>query len=149
MNSNKPYLIRAFYEWIVDNNCTPHIVVDINYANLLIPKGLDSDGQLVLNISPNAIRNMQMDNDAITFEGRFSGVPFHLYIPNEAVLAIYARENGQGMVFEVSPVLENTPAVEEVIVPVNLEDDETDNADATFYSEKKRPNGRPSLKIVK
>ena len=106
MNSSRPYLIRALYEWIVENDCTPHLLVDADYPGARVPPGYAKDGQVVLNVSPSAVRHLHMDNDAVSFEGRFGGVPQSLYIPSAAVLAIYARENGQGMVFEVESSLE-------------------------------------------
>ena len=103
MNSSRPYLIRALYEWIVDNDCTPHILVNADYPNVLVPPGYASDGQIVLNVAPGAIRQLHMDNEAVSFDGRFGGVAHSLYVPTQAVLAIYARENGQGMVFDLEP----------------------------------------------
>ena len=99
MNSSRPYLIRALYEWIVENDCTPHLLVDADYPGARVPPGYAKDGQVVLNVSPSAVRHLHMDNDAVSFEGRFGGVPQSLFIPAAAVLAVYARENGQGMAF--------------------------------------------------
>ena len=137
MNSSRPYLVRALYEWIVDNNCTPHILVNAEYAGVKVPAGFAKDGQIVLNVSPNAVRYLQMENAAVSFEGRFGGVPQSLYIPIQALMAIYARENGQGMVFEVDGGDEG----EEDIGP---EDDGPSSG-----GEPPRPAGRPSLKVVK
>jgi RNA polymerase-associated protein len=101
MNSSRPYLVRALYEWIVDNDCTPHMLVNAEFPAVQVPQGFASDGQIVLNISPSAVRSLHMDNEAVSFEGRFGGVPHSLYVPIGAILGIYARENGQGMVFEL------------------------------------------------
>src|SRR5476649_2230872 len=98
MNSSRPYLIRALYEWIVDNDCTPHMLVNAEYPSVQVPQGFANDGQIVLNVSPSAVRHLHMDNEAVSFEGRFGGVPHTLYVPVGAILGIYARENGQGMV---------------------------------------------------
>lgn len=100
MNSSRPYLVRALYEWIVDNDCTPHMLVNSDYPKVQVPAGFASDGQIVLNVSPTAVRQLHMDNEAISFEGRFGGVPHTLYVPIAAILGVYARENGQGMVFD-------------------------------------------------
>jgi stringent starvation protein B len=81
MNSSRPYLVRALYEWIVDNDCTPHMLVNSEYPAVQVPQGFASDGQIVLNISPSAVRHLHMDNDAVSFEGRFGGVPHTLYVP--------------------------------------------------------------------
>ena len=99
MTANRPYLLRAFYEWIVDNNATPYLVVDATYASVKVPMQFVQNGQIVLNINPSAVGNLQLGNDAVTFNARFGGQPFALYIPVKAVLAIYARENGAGTVF--------------------------------------------------
>lgn len=99
MTPNRPYLLRAFYEWIVDNNCTPYLVVDATLPGVKVPLQHVKDGQIVLNISPGAVGNLLLGNDAVTFNARFSGNPFALHIPQRAVLAIYARENGAGTMF--------------------------------------------------
>ncbi|MEE4462733.1 ClpXP protease specificity-enhancing factor [Azotobacter chroococcum] len=135
MNSSRPYLLRALYEWIVDNDCTPHLLVNAEMPNVQVPAGYVNDGQIVLNVSPSAVRNLHMDNQGVSFEGRFGGVAHSLYIPSDAVMAIYARENGQGMVFEIE-----TPTAEGSAGP----DD-----DGSSGGEPPRPAGRPSLKVVK
>ncbi|KPA88337.1 MULTISPECIES: ClpXP protease specificity-enhancing factor [Pseudomonas] len=134
MNSSRPYLVRALYEWIVDNDCTPHILVNSEAPSVQVPQGFASDGQIVLNISPSAVRHLHMDNEAVSFEGRFGGVAHTLYVPIGAILGIYARENGQGMVFDLeSP----------------LEDDDNEVEPDDDGPEPPRPSGRPSLKVVK
>ena len=100
MTPNKPYILRALYEWIADNNMVPHITVDATRENLKIPQQFVKDGQIVLNISTTAAHNLQMTNTAITFGARFSGTPMQVYIPIGAVSAIYARETGEGMMFD-------------------------------------------------
>ncbi|MGA6107461.1 ClpXP protease specificity-enhancing factor [Pseudomonas solani] len=140
MNSSRPYLVRALYEWIVDNNCTPHLLVNAEFAGVQVPAGYANDGQIVLNVSPSAVRHLHMDNDAVSFEGRFGGVAHNLYIPAAAIMAIYARENGQGMVFDLEP-----PVVDED--DQGPEDDGPSGSDPSSGSP--RPSGRPSLKVVK
>ncbi|MBV6752668.1 ClpXP protease specificity-enhancing factor [Pseudomonas chlororaphis] len=137
MNSSRPYLVRALYEWIVDNDCTPHILVNSEYPSVQVPQGFASDGQIVLNVSPSAVRHLHMDNEAVSFEGRFGGVPHTLFVPISAILGIYARENGQGMVFELEAPLEGDDG------------DEPDDDGPPPGSEPPRPSGRPSLKVVK
>ena len=100
MNSSRPYMIRALYEWIVDNNCTPHVLVNAMAEGVEVPQQYVKDGQIVLNIAPSAIVDLTMENDSLAFNGRFGGVPSDIYIPIPAVMGIYARENGQGMMFE-------------------------------------------------
>ena len=99
MTANRPYLLRAFYDWIVDNNCTPYLVVDATVQGVKVPMQFVQNGQIVLNTAPTAVGNLQLGNGAVTFSARFGGQPFALYIPLNAVLAIYARENGAGTVF--------------------------------------------------
>ncbi|WP_296254095.1 ClpXP protease specificity-enhancing factor [Pseudomonas sp. UBA4194] len=143
MNSSRPYLVRALYEWIVDNDCTPHMLVNAEYPSVQVPQGFASDGQIVLNISPSAVRNLHMDNDAVSFDGRFGGVSHTLFVPSGAILGIYARENGQGMVFDLEPpVLDEEEAEFEDIV------DPDDNVPPPG-GQPPRPSGRPSLKVVK
>ena len=102
MTSNKPYLLRALNEWILDNDQTPHIIVDIHADGVDVPQQAIKDGKLVLNIAPQATRNLHLGNEAITFQARFSGNSYEIFLPIDAVMAIYARENGQGMMFAQS-----------------------------------------------
>lgn len=107
MSPKEPYLIRAFHEWILDNDCTPYLVVDSRQANVMVPEQfIQPDGQITLNISPGATGNLVIGNEAIEFNARFSGVPHHLYIPCSAVLAIFAKETGEGTGFAVAPPVE-------------------------------------------
>jgi len=99
MTSTRPYLIRSFYEWIVDNNCTPHIVVNAEYLGADVPREYIEGGQIVLNIAMSAVQALSLGNDTITFQARFNGKARYVSIPVNAVMAIYARENGRGMVF--------------------------------------------------
>jgi stringent starvation protein B len=99
MTSNRPYLLRAFYDWIIDNQCTPHLVVNAEYPSVVIPTQFVQDGQIVLNVSPTAVAQFNMDNHELSFNARFSGQPMRVSVPINAVLAIYARENGEGTVF--------------------------------------------------
>jgi len=100
MLSNKPYLIRAFYEWIIDSKCTPFIVINAIHARSKIPQEFVEDGQITLNISPDAIRDLKMGNEFVEFRASFSGVVHIISAPIKAVLAVYAHENGQGMFFD-------------------------------------------------
>lgn len=100
MTSTRPYLLRAIYEWLVDNGCTPQILVDAHVNGTLVPQEyLDKNGHILLNISPSAVQDFCMDLSVISFNARFGGVPHRLHIPCNAVQGIYARENGQGMMF--------------------------------------------------
>jgi stringent starvation protein B len=97
--SRRPYLLRAMHEWMTDNGQTPHLVVDAEVAGVAVPRQFVRDGKIVLNASYEATSDLLMKNDWIGFGARFGGVPFDIQIPVHAVLGIYARETGQGMIF--------------------------------------------------
>ena len=97
MTSHRPYLLRALYEWIADNGMTPHVLVDANQAGVRVPPHTVKDGRVVLNIADRAVARLEMDNDSIRFTARFGGVSHPVTVPVAAVMAIYARETGQGM----------------------------------------------------
>ena len=99
MTSNRPYLLRAMHEWIVDNDLTPHIVVDAHQEQVQVPASGIRDGRIVLNISGGAVRGLRLGNEWVEFSARFGGTPFDVVVPVHAVLAIMARENGTGMSF--------------------------------------------------
>ena len=128
MTSSRPYIMRAIYEWIVDNDCTPYVLVDATVPNVMVPQQFVKDDQIVLNISPGAVMDLNISNEAVGFNGRFGGVATDVFVPISAVVGIYARENGQGMVFDP----------EEAAEPPDEPPPEPD-----------KPEGRPSLKIVK
>lgn len=161
MNSSRPYMLRALHEWIVDNDCTPYILVDANHLNVKVPPGYAADGQIVLNASPSAVRYFTIDNQTISFEALFSGAPFSLYVPIGAVLAIYARENGQGMFFDAksdllseesdvvqdghSSAAEPSVGLHAVVLETAKDKDESpDDEPPTTPT-----GGRPSLRVVK
>ncbi|MDH5369242.1 MAG: ClpXP protease specificity-enhancing factor [Gammaproteobacteria bacterium] len=100
MTSSQPYLIRAIYDWIIDNDFTPYLLVNAENDYAMIPREYVEDGKIVLNINPSAISDLQLGNDYIMFNARFSGKAMEVSVPIVAVLAIYARENGQGMMFD-------------------------------------------------
>ena len=133
MTSTRPYLIRALYEWIEDNSLTPHILVDAEAPGVTVPKQHIREGQIVLNINSSAVRDLRLGNDWIEFSARFGGVARAIQIPVTAVLAIYARENGQGMAFG-----------EEVGGDEPPPPDKPDKPDKPV-----RPDRKPVLKIVK
>jgi len=98
--STKPYLVRAIYDWCTDSGFTPHIAVAVD-QNVRVPAEFVNNGEIVLNVSPLATSRLLIDNEAISFQARFGGVPREVYVPMAQVIAVYARENGQGMAFEV------------------------------------------------
>ncbi len=97
MTSHRPYLLRALYEWIADNGMTPHILVDARQPGVRVPAHAVKDGRIVLNIADRAVARLEMDDDSVRFSARFGGVTQSVLVPIPAVLAIYARETGQGM----------------------------------------------------
>lgn len=101
--SSRPYLFRGLYEWLLDNQLTPHVIIAADLPGVEVPREQVQDGQLVLNISDTATRGLEISNDALSFSARFGGVPRQIYVPMAAVVAIYARENGAGMVFGQEP----------------------------------------------
>lgn len=99
MTPSRPYLIRALYDWIVDNGLTPYVLVNAEYESVVVPTQFVEGGKIVLNINPSAVQALSLGNDVVEMDARFSGTPMHVSVPVMAVLAIYARENGKGMVF--------------------------------------------------
>lgn len=99
MTSSQPYLIRAIYEWIVDNGMTPHVLVATNNTDVQVPRQYEEDGRIVLNIGPTAVKSLQLGNEQVSFDARFGGKPMEVIAPIKHVMAVYARENGRGMMF--------------------------------------------------
>ena len=124
MISNRPYLIRAINEWLLDSQCTPHLLVDTEAPGVDVPQEHIQEGKIVLNIGPHAVEGLRISNEEVTFLARFSGVSRLISLPVSAVLAIYDKENGRGMMFN--------------------EADEPEPDDSG-----PRPTSRPSLKVVK
>lgn len=112
MNSSRPYIARALYEWLVDNDLTPQIVVDAEMDGVEVPRDFVTNGQIVLNIGVSAVGEFEMNNDAIVFSARFGGKSTQLMVPMPALLAIYARENGVGMVFGHEPEMPSADPAE-------------------------------------
>src|SRR6056297_1621311 len=137
MTSSQPYLLRALNEWIVDNGFTPQILVDSTHPDLNIPDAVRAGDKVVLNVSPSAVRDLEMDNEYVSFVARFSGVSHAVLVPVEAVQAIYARENGQGMMFPEAD-------------PEDSENSEnTSDADDAGDKKSGPKRGKPNLKVIK
>lgn len=107
MLSNKPYLIRAFYQWIIDSACTPYVVINANFPHCRVPLEHVENGEITLNISPVAVRDFSLTNDLLEFRASFSGVVYHISAPTKAILAIYANENQQGMFFDYEDMVDD------------------------------------------
>jgi stringent starvation protein B len=140
MTSTQPYLLRAFYEWIVDNNLTPYLVVDANITGTLVPQEHVVDGQIVLNISPSSTGKLQLGNEDISFEARFGGVPRNLVVPCKAVLAIYAKENGAGTVFTAEDGFDED---------ISAADGDGNGNDMAREQPAQVKKGKPTLRVVK
>ena len=127
--SSRPYLLRAMNEWIIDNDLTPHILVDASAPGVLVPGEYVKDDKIVLNISPGATRDLTIGNEELRFSARFNNKPMGIAVPTRAVLGIYARENGQGMLFPDEPP--------------------TEEASETGQPPTDKPSGKPHLTLVK
>lgn len=156
MTPRRPYMLRAFYDWLVDNDLTPHLVVAAELPGVRVPLEFVQDGQIILNIAPRAVGNLELGNEAITFNARFSGRPHSVIVPLYAVQAIYARENGAGTMFE--PEDAYMSEYEEDGFDIDLEDSqplsvateaETAEEAGDGSDEPPRPKGRPSLRVIK
>jgi len=137
--SRRPYLIRAIHAWALDNGHTPHLLVAADYPGVSVPRAFVKDNRIALDLSPMAVRELNLDNEPIFFSARFGGSPFDIVVPSGAVLAIFARENGEGIVFgEPEPIDGEAPAAR----PPG-QDEPPPDAPAP------RPSGRPKLRVVK
>ena len=148
LTPNRPYLLRAYYDWLMDNQLTPHVVVDAYVPGTQVPQQYVKDGQIVLNITESAVGGLQITNEFIEFSARFGGVPQQVLLPMAAIVAIYARENGAGTVFGVEEAyqLEETEeaglsVVEEPVVEVSEPEE--------IKEEVKEPKRRGHLTLVK
>ncbi|MFC4701655.1 ClpXP protease specificity-enhancing factor [Glaciecola siphonariae] len=138
MTSNQPYLLKAFYDWIIDNGLTPYMVIDANTQDVEVPQDFVRDGQIVLNVSPSACANFFMDIDQVSFQARFSGQPMVVRFPCRAVTAIYAKENGAGTVF--------TP---ELLAQADESDEQAKSGSEEAKKTAKASSKKASLRVVK
>jgi len=140
MSSNRPYLLRAIYDWISDNDLTPYVLVDAAVEGVRVPPQVIKNGQVVLNLAMRAVANLDLGNEWISFSARFSGVSQTINIPVQAVLALYAQENGQGMMFPAEEGGDNPPP--------DVPDDEPPVSKADQGGDKPK-RGAPHLRVVK
>lgn len=143
-SSTTPYMIRAIHEWCVDNNLTPHLLVAV-IPGVRVPMGYSKNGEIVLNLSYSATKAMKIENEAISFSARFAGVSHEIYVPIQAVKGIFARENGQGMFFEVSDRHVSSENQKESILEVV----EKTGKNKEIASDGIKKSKKPTLKIVK
>ncbi|MGQ9660459.1 MAG: ClpXP protease specificity-enhancing factor [Thermochromatium sp.] len=150
MTSSKPYLIRAIYEWILDNQMTPHLVVDAGFPGTRVPMEFVTDGRIVLNIAPGAVRGLIIGNEWIEFSARFSGIARDVLIPTEAVIGLFTRENGQGMIFPEPIYPQSTQAANAPARRLaKLSDTKEGSGDKPSPDRPKGRKGPPTLKVVK
>ncbi|MEZ8313421.1 ClpXP protease specificity-enhancing factor [Vibrio splendidus] len=159
MTPRRPYMLRAFYEWLVDNELTPHLVVEATLPGVRVPEEFVQDGQIILNIAPRAVGQLELGNEAVTFSARFSGRPHSVIVPLYAVQAIYARENGAGTMFEPEEAymesfeegIEESPFEEQEKGPsLSVATADVDAEEPGSDPEPPRPaKGRPSLRVIK
>ncbi len=142
MSSNRPYLLRAIYDWISDNNLTPYVLVDAAFEGVRVPPQVVKNGQVVLNLAMRAVNNLDMGNEWISFQARFSGVSQSVHIPIQAVLALYAQENGQGMMFPADEGGETPP-------PSSPPDDAPPSVTDDGDGSEKPKRGAPHLRVVR
>ena len=142
LTPSRSYLIKALHEWMTDNDLTPHLAVDARVQGVMVPDQFTRDEQLVLNISYSAVQGLAIDNDGVSFNARFGGVPMNVFIPLAATLAIYARENGQGMGFGMEP------GADELMKQAQVASSETTEASNSRFDsqpESKKNSGLVSL----
>nr|WP_272667024.1 ClpXP protease specificity-enhancing factor [Providencia sp. PROV069] len=158
MSPRRPYLLRAHYEWLLDNDMTPHLVVDVTVPAVNVPMEFARDGQIALNVAPRAVGNFEITNEEVRFNARFGGIPRQVYVPMAAIMAVYARENGAGMMFEpeaaydaeLSAGFEQVEELEDNISLVHETESVDENSHEPSGDEPPRPpKGRPSLRVVK
>jgi stringent starvation protein B len=139
--SQQPYFLRALYEWCVDSGHTPYLTVRVD-KQTRVPQAYVKDGQIVLNVGPSAVRNIHMDNEWVTFSARFGGMSHSIEVPVGNVVAIYARETGEGMAFESLPQAGDG----DVAGPEDIQDSGQQNEQG---GAPQPPRGKPQLKVVK
>ncbi len=142
MTSSRPYLLRAFYDWILDNDFTPYIVIDTLDPDVTVPQEYVENGRIVLNISPVSIEDLLIANDHLGFNARFGGVPYCIYSPISSIEAIYAKENGRGMVFKDEDDEDDEP-------PPPPKDRKSEGSGGSDSKGGKSKSGRSHLTVVK
>ena len=149
MSSNKPYLVRAFYDWISDNDLTPYIVVDVSVYGVLVPMSYVNDGQIVLNVAASAVGTIALGVDGIQFSARFGGKLEHITVPYGAIAAIYAKENGAGTSLPIEhPSEESIRETDDSDVKPKATLSSVSSTEKTIES-KKSTKSKASLKIIK
>ncbi|MEI6894951.1 MAG: ClpXP protease specificity-enhancing factor [Colwellia sp.] len=150
MTSNKPYLVKAFYEWISDNDLTPYIMVDVNVYGVLVPMNYVADGQIVLNVAASAVGTIALGDNTIEFSARFGGKLEHITVPYGAIAAIYAKENGAGTSFEIEHLTDDDEVIDETPQkPKSALSSVASTGCSKDKSSKPKSKSTVSLKIIK
>ena len=151
MSSNKPYIVKAFYEWISDNDLTPYIMVDVNVYGVLVPMSYVADGQIVLNVASSAIGTIALGDKTIEFSARFGGKLEHITVPYGAIGAIYAKENGAGTSLPIEHPVEDENEIVDVIAvkPKSALSSVASTGSETEKSSKPKGKSKASLKVIK
>ncbi|MCB1742101.1 MAG: ClpXP protease specificity-enhancing factor [Gammaproteobacteria bacterium] len=139
MTPTRPYFVRALYDWIIDNNMTPQVLVRVDADTVHVPMQYVQEGRIVLNVSPSAVRELSLGNELVEFQARFAGTPHQVSFPTDCVLAVFARENGAGMTFPEEP---DGPGGPDSPGPQSPDD-------GSGPSGSESAKGRPTLKLVK
>ena len=133
MTPSRPYLLRAIFDWLIENDQTPYLLVDAEATDVMVPLEHVQDGKIILNISLTATRGLELSNEAVSFNARFSGVSMDVYVPTSAALALYSKENGRGMMFPEE----------------GDEDSQVPHSNAGEITNEKEKPKKPHLSIVK
>lgn len=149
LTSTRPYLLRAMHEWMTDNDETPLVVVDANADEINVPPGHAKEGRIVLNIGWSATRNLQMTNELVSFEARFGGVSQAVSFPLTAVLGVYARESGQGMLFQDAPDVAGSVDSTAKVSPLRPQNNAAADDGNSDDDDKRPPPKGPGLRLVK
>jgi len=144
-SSNKPYLLRAIYEWVVDNEGTPHVVLFADNPQVMVPQQYIDNGKIILNISPSAAEELLIDDEGLSFKARFGGSPYEIFSPMNAVMSLYASETGEGMSFDIENEIPPDDTPPKPSGPKSLDKAKP----AKKPTIKPNKSKRPALKIVK
>ena len=143
--SQRPYLLRALFDWIVDSELTPYLLVAATDPSVVVPEQYVNDGKIVLNVSPSAVRDLVFGDDLVFFDGRFAGTPFAVEVPVGSVLAIYAKETGEGMMFDA----ETSDEADSSADSESARSEKRDRSEQQEDRADRKPGKGPHLKIIK
>jgi stringent starvation protein B len=143
LTATRPYLVRAMHEWMSDNNLTPFLLVDAFVEGVEVPQAYVKNGRIVLNIASSAVRDLQLHLEFVAFTAKFSGIVYEIYVPIQAILAVYAQENNRGIFFEQDGDIQPPPDKPRLRKEGNLK------AVSSVTSLNKKLKPRPNLKVVK